>query len=401
MSSNRPPRAPPTPSPTPGPQGSSKLPKFLQKTTRDRSKSVVEPIMQASSSTSMSADGSIASSSSSSIGSPSLDSYSTSSRHRGDRRISKLKGTLKELKDDRIAKLNSTESSNDDGTEDTPIIIEPSSSVSRSRTRSERPLSASSSDSHPAVNYYPAHSSSQRLSDMGTRLSGWFSHTFNTSSNDLSLPALIASTSPGATSPTRSRTPGLGLLTAARHGKGHLDKAVRYLLDSDAVPDKCSDPIWLLGVQHPGYEPPPPPSSSSPPASGRRSSLDMRRSSSIRNSVSSLRGATSSPEPSMQQRNPGAHWPPVFYSDFTSRIWCTYRSHYTPIRDQSLAHLEAEANGQPLPLTSASPRKWTLLGGGEKGWTTDSGWGCMLRTGQSLLANALIHLHLGRGLLFL
>lgn len=33
---------------------------------------------------------------------------------------------------------------------------------------------------------------------------------------------------------------------------------------------------------------------------------------------------------------------------------------------------------------------------GRAGLTTDAGWGCMLRTGQSLLANALIEVHLGR-----
>ncbi|EJD04597.1 uncharacterized protein FOMMEDRAFT_133827 [Fomitiporia mediterranea MF3/22] len=427
MTNNKPPRAPPTPSPTPAPHHGPKLPKFLQKaTTRDRSKSVIDPIMQHSGSTSASADGSLASSSSSSgvisVGEtssspPSLPSGS-GSRHRGDRRTSKLKGTLKELKDDRIGQIGAHAQSGRErelldedengsmlGTEEMPVIVEPASpapSSSRSRTRSERPLSASSSDSHPAVNYYPSSHSTQRISEMsvGSRLSGWFSHTFSTSSTDLSLPNILANTTP-LTGASKSKSGGLGILTAAKHGKGHLDKAMRYLLDSDATPDKCTDPIWLLGVQHPGYEPPPPPpsQSSSAPPSGRRSSLDIRRSSSIRNSVSSLRGATSSPEPSMvhPQKNPGANWPPGFYSDFSSRVWLTYRSHYPPIRDQTLAQLEAEASGQiPLQPVSASPRKWHILGSGEKGWTSDSGWGCMLRTGQSLLANALIHLHLGR-----
>ena len=39
------------------------------------------------------------------------------------------------------------------------------------------------------------------------------------------------------------------VLTAAKHGKGHLDKD---LLDGNSTPDKCTDPKWLLGMQHPG-----------------------------------------------------------------------------------------------------------------------------------------------------
>ncbi|KAJ3804378.1 hypothetical protein F5876DRAFT_91837 [Lentinula aff. lateritia] len=63
--------------------------------------------------------------------------------------------------------------------------------------------------------------------------------------------------------------------------------------------------------------------------------------------------------------------------DFTSRIRLTYWSHFPPIRDSNLQKLTPPACG-------------------EKGWTSNSGWGCMLRTGQSLLANSLLFMHLGR-----
>jgi len=376
--SNKNSRHTPSPSPSSPPlnQAPSKLPRFLQnKNNRDRSKSVTDPGSPTTSS--------IASSSSAS---PSPEPFQAPKQRKTSKFLS-------------INRKNSEtpppESLNDGNTsvemDEPPVIVEPVN-IPRPRTRSERPVN-SAPESHHIPTLYSSTSSTSRIGDLPTRLSGWFSHTFSTSSTDLSLPNLLAQQSPKGKGPS-------ALLTAAKHGKGHLDKAMRYLLDSDATPDKCTDPIWLLGVQHPGYEPPLPSHSNVP----SNNNVGVRRSSgsppSFRSSTSSI---TSTAELSLSQsqkskhQDPAAHWPPVFYIDFTSRIWLTYRSHFpTPIRDARLGDLtlenwEAVANSP----TTVKSRPWNW--GGEKTWTSDSGWGCMLRTGQSLLANALIHVHLGRG----
>lgn len=276
------------------------------------------------------------------------------------------------------------------GQDEPPVIVEPVT-IPRPRTRSERPLS----ENYP-VSYYPS-SSNSRISDLPSRLSGWFSHTFSTSSTDLTLPSLISQQHLNSVASPSKGKGAAALLTAAKHGKGHLDKAMRYLLDSDATPDKCTDPIWILGIEHIGYEPPSPTISNN----GRRTSIDSRRSpSSYRTSPPPDPSLSQSQPPSSKKEDPSRNWPPVFYADFTSRIWLTYRSQFHPIRDITIEELEAaDAAGEPGGVMSASPppKRWNWPLGGEKGWSSDAGWGCMLRTGQSLLANTLLHLHLGRG----
>jgi cysteine protease ATG4 len=298
---------------------------------------------------------------------------------------------------------------------DPPVIIEPPPHA-RPRPRTKTPAAMdilSSSNSSP-----------RGFSEFPSRLSGWLSHTFSGSSTDLSLPNLLSQSTLSASqvlagSP-RAKQPN-ALLTAARHSKGHLDKAMRFILDSDAQPDKSGEPIWLMGVQHPGHEPPPSPTTSmSQPTSTPTSKRDRRRDPEYTSSPSSFRppsqNLTIHSNASNQSINSNAgssvvsvgssklasSWPPSFYADFTSCIWCTYRNSFSPIRDISFQYLEpvtpTAGRGPSIAsiseVTSPSKAKWWSLP--EKGWTSDSGWGCMLRTGQSLLANALVHLHLGR-----
>lgn len=104
------------------------------------------------------------------------------------------------------------------------------------------------------------------------------------------------------------------------------------------------------------------------------------------------------PAPNLSQSH---GWPPLFYHDFTSRISLTYRSGFPPIPCSPSSSSGTGTISSVLGGLSASIGRGTGLGlgfgGRGDGLTTDSGWGCMLRTGQSLLANALSRHHLGPG----
>ncbi|TFY79108.1 hypothetical protein EWM64_g4908 [Hericium alpestre] len=215
------------------PSHGSKLPKFLQsKQTRDRSKSMIDPA----------SGGSVSSSSSSPISNPLSESLSESSSssqatpmHKNHnhinrplaRRGSKLSGVREERRQSsssqpptQDADISEDYSMADEGNtsmDEPPVIIEPVTPHSpRPRTRSERPLS-SMSDSQSSFAYYQSSHSSSRITDLPNRLSGWFHHTFNTSSSDLTLPSLLSSShvpsSPSATNSPKGK--GSALLTAA------------------------------------------------------------------------------------------------------------------------------------------------------------------------------------------
>ncbi|KAE8548067.1 hypothetical protein EYB25_009860 [Talaromyces marneffei] len=81
-------------------------------------------------------------------------------------------------------------------------------------------------------------------------------------------------------------------------------------------------------------------------------------------------------------------WPRPFLDDFESKIWMTYRSNFPPI-----ARSEDANAAQAMTL---SVRLRSQLTEHHQGFTSDTGWGCMIRSGQMLLANALAISRLGR-----
>ncbi|XTI91201.1 autophagy-related protein-like protein 4 [Cenococcum geophilum] len=78
-------------------------------------------------------------------------------------------------------------------------------------------------------------------------------------------------------------------------------------------------------------------------------------------------------------------WPRPFLDDFESRIWMTYRKDFPPM-----------PKSQDPKAASAMSFRVRLQTLNQTGFTSDTGFGCMIRSGQCILANALASLKLGR-----
>lgn len=176
----------------------------------------------------------------------------------------------------------------------------------------------------------------------------------------------------------------------ARYGK----RFVRYFYDPMPRNDDTSGaPIWCLGRSYES-QPPPPKSSeqNSPPLPASSTFKDSLESDSRTGDTVHVQNEAGAEAPNAEalkeDHNDDGGWPTPFLDDFESRIWLTYRSSFTPI-----------ARAQDPRATAAmsfAVRLRTLAQ--HEGFTSDTGWGCMIRSGQSLLANALLEIRLGRGI---
>jgi len=172
-------------------------------------------------------------------------------------------------------------------------------------------------------------------------------------------------------------------------------RIVQYFWDPEPSVDSASDsPIWCLGKEYKIATKAPPSATASSPSQESKSSRAVptqtvhpvtppdSTASSIDSELASADSASGE----------DGGWPGSFLDDFEARIWLTYRSNF-PIIPKS-------QDPKALSSMSLAVRFRSQLVE-PAGFTSDTGWGCMIRSGQSLLANALVMLRMGRGKIIL
>lgn len=166
-------------------------------------------------------------------------------------------------------------------------------------------------------------------------------------------------------------------------------RIVQYFWDPEPSVDTASDsPIWCLGKEY-KIAPKPPNTAASPLQETKH--IRAAPPGSV-HPVTPPDSTASSVDSDLASGGPGYEedggWPPGFLDDFEARIWLTYRSNF-PIIPKS-------QDSKALSSMSLAVRFRSQLVE-PAGFTSDTGWGCMIRSGQSLLANALVMLRMGRG----
>jgi cysteine protease ATG4 len=158
---------------------------------------------------------------------------------------------------------------------------------------------------------------------------------------------------------------------------------VRTFYDPPPTNDS-NEPVWLLGQRYDPRPPPKPTSSDTPPSASTPTPLSERTEdeSWIRTSVEETerKEAPNGEDPAQY-----GNWPSAFLDDFESRIWMTYRSGFSAIQ-----------KSQDPKATGAMSFRVRMQNLASPGFTSDTGFGCMIRSGQCILANALQILRLGR-----
>lgn len=183
-----------------------------------------------------------------------------------------------------------------------------------------------------------------------------------------------------------------GAAEAGRVGR----RIVKMLWDPQPVNDRTANkPAWCLGCSYTHDSPARKesaseaavPSEATPPATpsatASRAAPDAAPETPPDSSSSSVSSSLAYDASADEDKG----WPPAFMDDFESRIWMTYRFNFEPIARSSDPKASASL--------SFAMRLKTLAD--QSGFPSDTGWGCMIRSGQSLLANTLLICQLGRG----
>jgi cysteine protease ATG4 len=169
-------------------------------------------------------------------------------------------------------------------------------------------------------------------------------------------------------------------------------RLIQRLWDSEPINNGSEQgSLWCLGTEYPPFAR----NDETAPSQGETETVLAPKDSSnvLPSSASIPKSSMDSAVVCVEQPVPDGYddkgWPTSFLDDMEARLWFSYRSGFPAIpkcQDET-----------PSSTMSFSMRIRSQLVD-RAGFTSDTGWGCMIRSGQSLLANALLISRLGRGM---